>query len=236
LKRLTVGTVGGGDDPTASIVAGGMTEVTHEEAFVFSELRLSDGHAEFYLPPAGVWEREVERVSIPLWRWAGRPEIFEEPVGVVAHVANGVPSTRVFPVYSPGAQEEAVDHIAAIAADFNRRHGGSLGRIAEFAASSLLLGRVLERIIESNDRGDAAVRGGEWRREGTPLLGISRLGVDRGSEVAFRVELVAVRTGGVIRDRIHSGLLVLKDYTVTAQRGPLAFESVRVVDVVERAA
>jgi hypothetical protein len=235
-QRLANGAAECGDESTTRIVAGGMTELTHEEALVFSQFHSRGERGEFLLPPASMWEREVEGISAPLWRWAGRPELFVEPVGVIAHVANGLPTPRVFPVYSPGAQEEAVDHVAAIAADFNRRRGGALGQIAEFSASSLLLGRVLREILESNDGGDKVVRGNGRPHQGTPLLGISRLGVERGAEVAFRVELIAVRAGDVLRDRILSGLLVVKDYTVTAQRGPLAFESVRVVDVVERAA
>lgn len=227
--------------PEARILAGGMTEGSPAEAFILSQLRSREaGYGDdcFVLPLLGD-DRGVGGAHLAPWMLARRRELFTAPVGLIGHLGSPF-GDDVFPVYSPQAQEEALDHVEQIAVDVNHHARSGATPVGQVAAASLLLARVLDTVAVSNAAGDPDVYGHPSKFGGPPLLSIFHLGVDRNREVLFNVDVLAIRVGDKISSQggkpLFSGTLFLKEYTVSARRGPLAFENIRVVDVVERAA
>jgi hypothetical protein len=223
-----------------AILAGGMTEGRPEEALLLAQLRVThdrDGAENFVLPALG-GSRDGAGVHIAPWMSALSGEIFNAPVGVISHI-DGRSRDTLVPAYSPQAQEEALDHIERIAADVNAQGRRGPVLLPKISGGSILLGRILDTVVESSAAGDPVIYG-EGRFPGAPLLSVFHLGVDRGREVAFRVAVFAVRAEENAQLRqgspLFSGGLFLKEYCVAARRGPLAFEDVRIVDLVERAA
>jgi hypothetical protein len=166
-------------------------------------------------------------------------ELFSAPVGVVSHVGS-VDGDELFPAYSPQAQEEALDHIEVIAANVNSQARECPTPFLSVQSSSALLARVLDTVERSNAAGDPMIYGERRREAPAPLYSIFHLGLERGSEIAFHVDVLAIRPGERISAAgappLFSGSLFLKEYTVAVRKGPLAFEQMRVVDLLERAA
>lgn len=225
----------------AVILAGGMTEGPPPEAFILSQLRARDlahGGDAFILPFLED-HRSFVGGQIAPWMLAGQPEVFTSPVGVIGHLGDPR-GDDLFPAYSPQAQEEALDHIEQIAGDVNTLARSGASPFGQVASASVLLARVLDTVVASNAAGDPDVYGQPSTFGGPPLLSIFHLGIDRGRDVVFSVDVLAVRVGDKVSRRgekpIFSGALFLKEYTVSARRGPLAFEDMRVVDLAQRAA
>ncbi len=225
----------------ARILAGGMTDGSPAEAFILSQLRSREnGYGDdcFVLPLLGD-ERRLGGAHLAPWTLARRQELFSAPVGLIGHLGSPY-GDDVFPVYSPQAQEEALDHVEQIAADVNTCARSGATSVGHVAAASLLLARVLDTVVASNAAGDPDVYGAASKFGGPPLLSIFHLGIDRNKDVLFSVDVLAIRVGDKISSPggkpLFSGALFLKEYTVSARRGPLAFENIRVVDLVERAA
>lgn len=225
----------------AVILAGGMTEGSPTEAFILSQLRARDatGREESFILPFIEDHRSFAGGQLAPWMLAGQPEIFSSPVGVIGHLGDSR-GDDLFPAYSPQAQEEALDHVEQIASDVNTLARSGAGPFGQVASASVLLARVLDTVVTSNAAGDPDVYGQTPTFGGPPLLSIFHLAIDRGRDVVFNVDVLAVRVGDKVSRRgekpIFSGALFLKEYTVSARRGPLAFEHMRVVDLVERAA
>lgn len=228
--------------PEALILAGGMTEGRPAEAFILSQLRsreVKGGEDCFVLPLIGD-DRAGAGAHLAPWLVARRRELFTAPVGLIGHLGSPL-GDDVFPVYSPQAQEEALDHVEQIAIDVNSiARTGATTSVGQTASASLLLSRVLDTVVASNAAGDPDVYGHPAKFGGPPLLSLFHLGLDRGREVLFSVDVLAIRIGDKISNHggkpLFSGALFLKEYTVSARRGPLAFENMRVIDLVERAA